>query len=322
MPTSPEEFHPDEQNRLIIRRDTALALLSDGGGRALSEIVNRSLVHIQTSKALGMRHRVGEQELFGADYRLVCAFAEDLRLTPEEVLRRLLLVVENGQEHWDTKIEDGRFKALRIDEDTLPVSSIPSIAGLVVESLQWWGLKEAPTGIDFSMFPHLTRLDCSDNQLTDLDLSQVPNLTVFSCNMNPLTKLDLSRVPNLMELYCQDVHLTELDLSGVPHLTLLMCYNNQLTELDLSQIPNLTGLECVGNQLSELNIRNLRNLMWMQCSDNQLTELDLAQVPNLTDLYCDGNQLTELDIRNLRNLETLECDPVTRIIQRPDQNFK
>ena len=337
----PEELHPETQNALIIRRETALALLSDGGTPALSEIVKRSLVHIQTSKALGIRHRVGEQELFGPDYRLVCAFAEDLRLTPEEILRRLLLA---GQALWNTKIEDGRFKALRIDEDTLPVSSIPSIAGLVVESLQWWGLKEAPTGIDFSMFPHLTRLDCSDNQLTDLDLSQVPNLTVFSCNMNPLTKLDLSRVPNLMELHCQDVHLTELDLSGVPNLTLLMCYNNQLTELDLSQIPNLTGLECVGNQLSELNIRNLRNLLWMQCSDNQLTELDLAQVPNLTDLYCndnqlteldlsqvinlrdlhcDGNQLTELDIRNLRNLKTLSHDEnKTRLIQRPDQNFK
>ena len=214
----PEESKASDKHGIIIRPSTGLVSHPNEDSPALGEIMTRSMVHIQTSKALGMRHRVGEQELFGPDYTLVCAFAEVLRMTPEEVLRRLLLVGKFEQEHLNTKtkIEDGRFKALRIDEDTLPVSSIPSIAGLVVESLQWWGLKEAPTGIDFSMFPHLTRLDCSDNQLTDLDLSQVPNLTVFFCNMNPLTKLDLSRVPNLMELYCQDVHLTELDLSGVP----------------------------------------------------------------------------------------------------------
>jgi hypothetical protein len=39
-------------------------------------------------------------------------------------------------------------------------------------------------------------------------------------------------------------------------------------------------------------------------------------------LVCENNQLTELDIRNLRNLEDLFYDPATRIIQRPDQNFK
>ena len=151
MSTPPEEYHPEARNGLIVRGETALALISDGGTPALSEIVNRSLIQIQTSKALGMRHRVGEQELFGPDYRLVCAFAEDLRLTPEEVLRRLLLVVESGHGRWNTKIEEGRFKALRVDKGELPVSSIPAVAGLVVESLKL-RLKEAPKNIDFSMF--------------------------------------------------------------------------------------------------------------------------------------------------------------------------
>jgi Leucine-rich repeat (LRR) protein len=286
-------------NSLLIRPSYGLVSLPEGGSPALSEIISRSLVHIQASRALATRHRIGEHELCEPDYGLVCAFAEDLRLPPEEVLKRLLLP-KSGYLFPDTRIEDGRFKELLVDRETLPISSIPFIEGLVVERL-FLRLQETPSGLDLSMFPNLTVLYCGWNPLTELDLSQVPNLTVLWCGENQLTELDLSQVPNLTKLECEGNQLTELDLSQVSNLTKLDCDRNQLTELDLSQVPNLTVLYCDGNQL---------------------TELDLSQVPNLTELYCDWNPLTELDISNLQNLNSLSYDEgKTRLIQRPDQNF-
>ena len=242
-----ERPRSSDKTGLRIQREAGLANLLNGGSPALSEIVNRSLVHIQTSKALGMRHRVGEQELFGPDYRLVCAFAEDLRLTPEEVLRRLMLT-GGDSEHRYTRIKDGRFEALHVDKKALPISFIPSIDGLIVAILEL-RLQKAPSRLDLSMFPNLKELYCWGNQLTELDLSQISNLTSLCCQYNQLTELDLSQVPDLTSLCCEHNQLTYLDLSKIPHLTVLSCHDNQLTELDLSNVPSLLGLWCNGNQL-------------------------------------------------------------------------
>ena len=296
---SQESSKPSQNKDLIIRPEAGLANLPNGKSAALAEIINRSLVHIQTSKTLGVRHRIGEQELFGPDYRLVCAFAEDLRLMPEEVLSRLL-VTGCGNKGWGTKVEEGRFMALHIDNKTLPISSIPSIDGLIVEILR----------------VQLQAL------LSDLDFSMLPNLKVLGCGGNQLTKLDLSQNPNLRELACHGNRLTELDLSGTPNLTVLNCYGNQLSDLDLSAAPHLRKFYCYGNKLIKLALSDAPNLTDVSCAGNKLTELDLSGSSNLTHLSCYGNQLIVLDIRNLRNLETLKCDPATRLIQRPDQNFK
>jgi formylglycine-generating enzyme required for sulfatase activity len=162
-------------------------------------VISRSHTHIQTSKTLAARHRIGEHELYGPDYRLVCACADDLRLPPEEVLRRLQLTGGIRWKRWDTRIEDGRFKALHFDRETLPISSIPSVAGLIVETL-FLRLQEAPARLDLSMFPDLIALKCAENQLIELDLSEVPNLTVLSCAENQLTELDIRNLRNLETL--------------------------------------------------------------------------------------------------------------------------
>ena len=141
----PEIPKAPEEALLKIQPKVGLAQVPDGASSALSEIINRSLVHIQTSKALEMLHRIGEYELYGPDYRLVCALAEEVLLTPEEVLRRLL-VAESGYV-WCTRIEGGRFKVLNVDKKTLAISSIPSIDGLVVEILRLQ-FQETLSGLD------------------------------------------------------------------------------------------------------------------------------------------------------------------------------
>lgn len=310
-----EPPNPSENAGLVIRASTGLVNLPEGVSPALDEIISRSLVHIQTSKALAIRHRIGDYELCAPDYQLVCALAEDVRLTAEEALMRLLV----AEKTWPTRIENGRFKALSVDE-ALPISSFPSIKGLIVESISC--SNNRLTELDLSKFPNLTKLSCYLNELTELDLSHVPNLTMLSCSENELGELNLSRVPNLSVLLCDADDLNGLNLSEVPNLTKLSCSNNQLTELDLSQVPNITMLRCVGNQLAELDFSQVPNLKLLWCNGNQITELDIRNLQNLTELWCNGNQITDLDIRSLQNLESLECDPATRIIQRTDQNFK
>ena len=63
MPPEPPT-HPEESG-LVIRPSTGLVSLPEGGSPALSEIINRSLVHIQASKALAIpERRAGEEQEF------------------------------------------------------------------------------------------------------------------------------------------------------------------------------------------------------------------------------------------------------------------
>ena len=331
-PTSPS-------NNLLIQ-SSGLAPIAESTSPVLSEIIKRSLVHIQTSKTLGRLHRIGEYELQWPDYQFVCLWADHLNMPPVGVFK-ILLDHNTSQTHTlETKIVNGRFIDLVADERLAGIKSLPAIEGLRIEKFNVLRLDLCV--LDLSSLPNLTSLDCSGNQLTVLDLSPVPNLTELLCAGNKLTELDLSSVPNLAKLWCAENKLTELDLSLVPNLTELWCHGNKLTNLDLSSVPNLTKLWCQGNKLTslslssvpnltelwcyenkltELDLSSVPNLMELWCADNKLTELDLSSVPNLTKLWCHENKLSELDIRPLKQLKDLFYY-FARLVQRPDQNFK
>jgi hypothetical protein len=271
------------EDGLVIRQPTGLVSLPEGGSPALAEIISRSLAHIQTSKALGVLYRIGEHELYEPDYRLVCAWAAELGMKPEEVLDALhetryyntpdeILRDDSG-----TLIESGHFVVLDFPYDLLPGASFPEIDGLLIKELSWNDMGP----VNIQLFPHLTELSCMSNQLAELDLSGIPNLTILRCADNQLTSIDLTTVSKLTDLTCFDNQLPNLDLSVVPHLITLACQSNQLINLDLSVVPHLTLLFCTENPL--------------------LTELDIRPLKYLSRLYYDKDK--------------------TRLIQRPDQNF-
>ena len=106
-------------------------------------------------------------------------------------------------------------------------------------------------GIEF--FPNLTKLKCSENQLTELDVSQNKKLVYLDCVGNQLTELDVSQNPALKYLYCSDNQLTELDVRSNTALERLFCQKNQLTSLDVSQHTNLVRLSCSDNKI-DINI--------------------------------------------------------------------
>jgi hypothetical protein len=60
MPPDPPT--PPEQTGLVLQRGAGLATLLPGNSPALSEIINRSLVHLRTSQSLATRHREPGEE--------------------------------------------------------------------------------------------------------------------------------------------------------------------------------------------------------------------------------------------------------------------
>ena len=58
----PEPPKPPDETGLIIQRMTGLVMLPHGRSPALSEMISRSLVHLQTSKALAVPERRGGEE--------------------------------------------------------------------------------------------------------------------------------------------------------------------------------------------------------------------------------------------------------------------
>ena len=80
-------------------------------------------------------HRIGEQELYTPDYQLVCAWAEQCKLEPEEVMRRLLK--PTSDDGITTEIVAGKFKSIAIEYETVsPITKIPDTGELTIEKLK------------------------------------------------------------------------------------------------------------------------------------------------------------------------------------------
>ena len=163
------------------------------------------------------------------------------------------------------------------------------------------------TSLDVSKNSSLTALVCSDNQLTSLDVSSCTALTKLDCKENQLSILDVSKNTALTTLYCYGNKLTRLDVSGCTALTELYCLNNQLTSLNLSGCAALTMLNCGGNQLTTLDVTGCPFLKVFGCYVNQLTSLDVSKNNFLTALSCSYNQLTSLEVSGCPSLNYLDC---------------
>jgi len=309
---------------------------------AAPESNSNSHVHIRTRKVQEALHRIGDQELYGPDYHLLCAFAEESKCTPKETLDELLgrkQTLSGTRRRYAAEIVDGRFSSLSVFASA---SSFPSIQGLTLTRLCLRGWNSAK--IDLNPFPHLNTLECSSDQLTEIDLSQVPNLTSLSLvGGNQLRELELSPVPHLLSLTCISERLTRLDLTPVPNLTSLTIayglnnldlspvprltslkfdsakpvgtgwrdyrthYFDHFTTIDLRPVPELRSLSLHSNRITKLDLKPVRKLESLECHLWRLEKLDLRPVPNLTSLGCWSDRLTKLNLKPVPNLKSLDC---------------
>lgn len=109
------------------------------------------------------------------------------------------------------------------------------------------------TGIED--FTSLTKLYCSQNQLTSLDVSNNLNLEVLNFAYNQITSIDISKNTSLHSLWFISNQISTIDLSNNSGLIQLDCQQNQLTTIDVSNIDNLLVFWSGGNQLSCIQAR-------------------------------------------------------------------
>ncbi|MFZ4401978.1 MAG: LamG-like jellyroll fold domain-containing protein, partial [Bacteroidales bacterium] len=155
------------------------------------------------------------------------------------------------------------------------------------------------TGIE--AFSNITKLYCSNNNLTSLNISALTLLTDLDCSYNQLTALNITSNTALVNFSCANNLLTSLNVSGLASLNYLVCRYNQLTSLDVSSNSALIGLQCNNNSLTGLNVSGLTSLSNINCGVNQLTNLDFSTNTGITKLGCDYNSLTSLNVKNGHN---------------------
>ena len=127
------------------------------------------------------------------------------------------------------------------------------------------------------------------------------NITKLSCSDNQLTSLNVQGLTALQKLSCGGNKLTELNVQGLTKLQTLWCSGNQLPELNVQGLTALQELECRKNQLTELNVQGLTALQKLDCWKNQLTELNVQSCTALKDLYCYSNQLNAQAMTEILN---------------------
>lgn len=153
----------------------------------------------------------------------------------------------------------------------------------------------------------ITKIDCSNIQLTALDVTKCTALKILWCLDNQLTALDITQCTALTEIACQNNQLSALDVTKCTVLTNLYCYNNQLKVLDVTKCTALIDLYSNGNQLTGIDVTQCTALEDFWCQQNQLTALDVTKCTILKTLYCYFNQLTALDVTKCTNLTKLSC---------------
>lgn len=160
----------------------------------------------------------------------------------------------------------------------------------------------------FGANANITKIYCSNNQLSDLGVSQCANLSLLECSVNQLTTLDLTQNTNLTYIHASRNNFASLDVSQCNKLSELDCSNSQLACLDVSNCPTLVSLYCNDNRLSSLNVSGCSSLTTLDCHDNQLPSLVVSTNTTLTTLDCEINQITSLDVSNCSALTTLNCN--------------
>ena len=116
----------------------------------------------------------------------------------------------------------------------------------------------------------VTKMNCSNIELTSLDVRAAKELVELQCYSNKLTSLNVSKNTALKKLDCAINELTSLNVNGAAALQLLNCFNNELTSLNLSGAPVLLVVDCLNNNLKSLDVSKNTLLFELNCAENDM----------------------------------------------------
>ncbi len=145
----------------------------------------------------------------------------------------------------------------------------------------------------------VTRLLCTNNEITELILKDVPELKVLHCFSNELTHIDLSKTPKIEELYLQDNAFKQIELVALPHLKDLNIANNQLKSISLEANQELVSLSLLGNELTSIDLSHCPKLEDISLGYNHLTELNVKGNSQLFWIIIYKNNLSEEALKDL-----------------------
>lgn len=156
---------------------------------------------------------------------------------------------------------------------------------------------------------NITKLICSEIELTALNVSGGTNLSYLDCSWNSdLSNLDVTSNTALVSLKCNNANLNKLDLSKNTALEYLDCNSMELGTLELTANTALTYLDCCADGLYSLDISKNTALTFVECTANNMTEFDVSSNTQLETLRCGGNNLSSIDVSKNKLLKVFHCD--------------
>lgn len=203
---------------------------------------------------------------------------------------------------------------------TLDVSHNAALTGIYCESNKIEAMNVAPCKalkvldchsnkikgtIDCSAMQSLSKVDCSDNEVTSLLLPHHATVYDVDCSNNNISKLDVSGLSGLDELSCHNNKIESLDLKDLTAMTSLYINDNKLSSIDVTKCANLKTLTASANNLTSVDLSANESLEGVYLYDNKIESLDLSKNPNVRYLNVNNNKLTALNTSAQSDLSLL-----------------
>ena len=196
--------------------------------------------------------------------------------------------------------QDETYKAYLLDNfdtDKDGKLSAKEVAAIREINIKGKGIKSLD-GVEYFQFTNLTKLDCSDNELTNLDIiAFFTGLEELDCSNNKLAGvLSFTKNKNLRIFKGDNNEFTSLGNFG-GKIETVTASNNQLTGFSLQYSSTLTTLDISNNSLggdSGFNIHGNSALKNLNISHNNITGLQIWTMVLLENFDCSNNPLKEI----------------------------
>ena len=164
--------------------------------------------------------------------------------------------------------------------------------------------------LDFTAFPDIETINCSQNQLTDLRVAGLTNLKKIIFTTNDLAQVSFAGCGSLEFVAGSfNLNLTSLDLAGCVNIRNFMFMYTALESLDTTPFAStIEEINLGWSQVKSLNISNCSNLTYLaldNCAINE--ELDFSSCSKLDVLRVDGTEIPSLDLSACGDIAEIQC---------------
>lgn len=207
----------------------------------------------------------------------VGSLADQLKLTDVGLIR----CIDNYEAEAKQAVTASSIISLVCENTFQSVNSIAELNKFSnLQSLSLSGNRLSGT-VDFSILPKLTSLNISNNYLQAINVSKNTLLTKLNASQNLLTQIDIGVLSALTELSLSRNQLTQVDVSKNIALTQLDVSDNKLTQLNVTPLTQLLDLNVSRNSLTALDTTKNLALQRLNMGWNSIAALSVKHLVNL-----------------------------------------